>query len=60
MYLLRRDDSGTFFLEERVIFFFVGDAFFFFPGDFFEAELPACVRLLDEFEEDLRFLFLDP
>lgn len=68
IYLLKRDDSGSLFLDERVVFFFDGEtffffdgeAFFFFDGDALEDEEPLRVRLLGEPEEDFRFRFLVP
>ena len=58
MYLLKRDDSGALFWEDRVVFFFAEEAFFFFDGETFEEEEPLRVRLLGERKEDLRFRFL--
>ena len=54
-------------MEERVVFFFAGEAFFFldgevfffFDGDTLEEEEPLRVRLFGELE-DLRFRFLVP
>lgn len=57
-YLLKLGDRGPLFLDERVVFFFVGEVFFFFAGDFFlEAEELSFIRLLGEDNEDLRFRF---